>query len=136
LVKEYSKGFSVLGKAAPNDNSQETAGSLPGVEIDLNNFLDLMKPLNEAKKLGPLLIQIPPSFAYSKIDRLEQFFEILPKEFSFAIEFRNKPWFEEESRKDDLYSLLSRHNVSNTIVDEPLLPVDLTVTSKEFTLMR
>ena len=33
-------------------------------------------------------------------------------------------------------SLLSKYNFSNTIVDEPLLPIDLNVTSKEFAFVR
>jgi uncharacterized protein YecE (DUF72 family) len=53
----------------------------------------------------------------------------------FAIEFRNKSWFE-DTQKDDLYALLSHHNIANTIVDEPLLPVDLATTSNEFTFIR
>ena len=39
-----------------------------GVEIDLSEFLNLMKPLHDANKLGPLLIQLPPSFDSSNID--------------------------------------------------------------------
>ena len=51
----------------------------------------------------------------------------------YAIEFRNKSWLEESKY---LYTLLSRYNVANTIVDEPLLPIDTTVTSKEFAFIR
>ena len=44
----------------------------------------------------------------------------------FSAEFRNTSWLEDT---ESLYSLLRKHNVANTIVDEPLLPVDLTVTA-------
>lgn len=104
-----------------------------GVEIDLNEFLNLMGPLYDANKLGPLLIQLPPSFDSSNMERLEKFFELLPKDHKFAIEFRNKSWLEDSNY---LYALLSRYNVANTIVDEPLLPVDATITSKEFAFIR
>jgi uncharacterized protein YecE (DUF72 family) len=104
-----------------------------GVEIDLHGFLDLMKPLHDAGKLGPILIQLPPSFGSENMDRLEKFFEILPGDHMFAIEFRNKSWLDEPK---DVASLLSRHNVANTIVDEPLLPVDLTLTTNEFAFVR
>jgi uncharacterized protein YecE (DUF72 family) len=104
-----------------------------GVEIDLSEFLDLLRPLHETNKLGPLLIQLPPSFDSTKIDKLEKFFEILPKDHMFAVEFRNKSWLENSK---ELYASLSRHNVSNTIVDEPLLPIDLSVTSQEFAFVR
>jgi uncharacterized protein YecE (DUF72 family) len=104
-----------------------------GVEVDLKTFLDLLTPLHSAKKLGPLLIQLPPSFDSGQEDKLKQFLEILPKDHDFAIEFRNKSWLE---RSQELSALLIKFNVSNTIVDEPLLPIDLTVTSKEFTFVR
>jgi uncharacterized protein YecE (DUF72 family) len=104
-----------------------------GVEIDLNEFLELMKPLHDADKMGPLLIQLPPSFDSSKIDMLKSFFELLPSDHKFAIEFRNESWLEDSK---NLYALLGRYNIANTIVDEPLLPVDLTVTSSEFSFIR
>ena len=104
-----------------------------GVGADLDDFVELMKPLHDSEKLGPLLIQLPPSFDSTKIDKLEKFLEMLPKDHMFAIEFRNTSWMEDSK---NLYSLLSHHNVANTIVDEPLLPVDLTLTSKEFAFIR
>ena len=103
-----------------------------GVEIDLGEFLNLLRPLHEANKLGPLLIQLPPSFDSTKMDKLEKFLEILPKDHMFAVEFRNKSWLDSK----ELYALLSHHGISNTIVDEPLLPIDLTVTSQEFAFVR
>ncbi len=103
-----------------------------GIEIDLNTFLDLLSPLNQAKKLGPLLIQLPPSFSAGGKKTLEEFFEILPVEkYRFAVEFRNRTWLKEKST----HSLLQKYNISNTIVDEPLLPIDLAPTS-DFAFIR
>ena len=61
-----------------------------GVEVDLNDFLELLRPLSETNKLGPLLIQLPPSFSSEKMDTLGKFFGILPHGFKFAVEFRNE----------------------------------------------
>lgn len=97
-----------------------------GIEIDLERFIDLLSPLKDSGKLGPLLIQLPPSFSRGEVDRLQSFFDILPKGFLFSVEFRNTSWLEDTK---ETYSLLQKYNVSNTIVDEPLLPVDLSVTS-------
>ena len=135
-IRNTPKTFQFSAKLPQTITHKKQMDPAQGIELDLNNFLDLVKPLHDANKLGPLLIQLPPSFDFSKIDRLEEFFEMLPKEYLFAIEFRNKSWFEEDLGKEDLYSLLSRHNIANTIVDEPLLPVDLTTTSKEFAFIR
>jgi uncharacterized protein YecE (DUF72 family) len=104
-----------------------------GIEVDLNSFIELLRPLSETDKLGPLLIQLPPSFSSDKMNALEKFFEVLPDEHKFAVEFRNVSWLEDRKQ---VRSLLTKYNVANTIVDEPLLPIDLNVTSKEFAFVR
>lgn len=103
-----------------------------GVEIDLRRFLDLLAPLKDTNKLGPLLIQLPPSFSRKEEPFLESFFEVLPKDYQFAAEFRNSSWLED---RESAYSLLRKYSVSTTIVDEPLLPVDLTTTA-DFVFVR
>ena len=101
-----------------------------GVEEDIKTFLKLMAPLNIAGKLGAILIQLPPRFAYSKIETFSKFLTLLPENFNFAVEFRNKSWL-----KDDTWSLLREHNVAYTIVDEPLLPPS-TVFTADFSYIR
>jgi uncharacterized protein YecE (DUF72 family) len=103
-----------------------------GVEIDLGKFIDVLTPLKDAKKLGPLLIQLPPSFSFNEIDILGNFFEVLPKDQMFAVEFRHLSWLEDPQ---SVNSLLRKFHVSNTVVDEPLLPIDLNTTA-EFTFLR
>jgi uncharacterized protein YecE (DUF72 family) len=95
-----------------------------GVEDDLLKFCDLMRRLATAGKLGCLLVQLPPKFDFDQIGRLDSFFEILPKDFSFAVEFRDLSWMNNET-----WNLLSKHKVAYTIVDEPLLPPDVKITS-------
>ena len=115
--------FSVkLPKLITHDKKLELKN---GIEIDLNTFLDLMAPLHQAKKLGPLLIQLPPSFSASRKKALEDFFQVLPSKYRFAVEFRNKTWLKEKK----VHELLEKYNIANTIVDEPLLPIDLKPTS-------
>jgi uncharacterized protein YecE (DUF72 family) len=129
----------VLGWARNTPEDFEFAAKIPksvthdrqldlsrGAEVELRNFLDLLNPLYDAGKLGPLLIQLPPSFAIGSMKILREFLEALPDRYRFAIEFRNKSWL---SEKDELYELLGKYKVANTIVDEPLLPPDTTTTS-------
>jgi len=102
-----------------------------GVETDLIRFLGLMKPLIESGKLGPLLIQLPPSSTEEKdFDRVKKFLEITPEDVMFAIEFRHPSWLRQR-----VWDLLAQHNVANTIVDEPLLPPDEIVTA-DFAFIR
>lgn len=59
-------------------------------------------------KLGPLLIQLPPSFNIKKDkDALETFLGQIDQKYVHAIEFRNKSWF-----KPEIYQLLDKHHVS------------------------
>lgn len=94
-----------------------------GVEEDLNRFCDLIRPVLLDGKLGCLLIQLPPKYALDP-DNLESFFRILPAEFKFAVEFRHVSWMRNETWK-----LLKKYGVAYTIVDEPLLPPEVQVTS-------
>ncbi len=95
------------------------------IENHLFRFLELMEPLRKANKLGPLLIQLPPSFSFSKsFNVLTEFLKLLPNEFSFAVEFRHLSWIQEET-----WQLLKKYNVAYTIVDEPLLPSDVHITA-------
>jgi uncharacterized protein YecE (DUF72 family) len=102
-----------------------------GVEGELVRFLSLLKPLIVAGKLGPVLIQLPPSFSYEgDYERLEGFLGIIPDDVRFAVEFRHPSWL-----REDVWSLLRKRNVANTIVDEPLLPPDTVVTA-DFAFIR
>jgi uncharacterized protein YecE (DUF72 family) len=102
-----------------------------GVEKDLVRFLSLLKPLIVAGKMGPVLIQLPPSFTFqSDFGRLKEFLSIVPEDIRFAAEFRHPSWLREE-----VWSLLRDKNVANVIVDEPLLPPDTVVTA-DFAFVR
>jgi len=100
-----------------------------GVEDDLERFLELMRPL--AEKLGPILIQLPPSFTINRDGRaLEEFLEVLPPNPQFAVEFRHLSWM-----KPETWEMLRRHGAAYTIVDKPLLPPEVHVTA-DFSYIR
>ncbi len=94
-----------------------------GANTDLANYCELMRPLLDAGKLGPLLLQLPPRLRFDE-KHIEEFLATLPKEFQFALEPRNKSWMVTEA-----FELLKRFDVAYTIVDEPLLPPDVHITS-------
>jgi hypothetical protein len=66
---------------------------------------------------------MPPGIKFD-IKLLEDFFKILPTEFRFATEFRDLSWIREET-----YRLLEKYRIAYTIVDEPLLPPEVKVTT-------
>lgn len=72
----------------------------------LERFYKSISELRE--KLGPLLIQLPPSFNYKKDhEALEQFLGQIDKKYKHAIELRNRSWF-----KPEVYKTLDEHNVA------------------------
>ncbi|MDG7009060.1 MAG: DUF72 domain-containing protein [Nitrososphaerota archaeon] len=102
-----------------------------GVEADLVRFLGLLRPLIAAGKLGPVLIQLPPSYSFQPdFEKLKAFLEMSPEDVKFAVEFRHPSWLREET-----WSLLRSKNVANVVVDEPLLPPDTVVTA-DFAFIR
>lgn len=102
-----------------------------GVEAELIRFLGLLKPLIATGKLGPVLVQLPPSYSFqSDFEKLKGFLTRTPNDVKFAVEFRHPSWLREE-----VWSLLRGRNVANVIVDEPLLPPDTVVTA-DFAFIR
>jgi len=68
-------------------------------------FVETMSELGD--KLGPLLIQLPPSFTIGSFRHLAAFLEGLPDGFTYAVEVRHPSWLE-----DRFADLLRRWNVA------------------------
>ncbi len=125
-------GFVFSAKLPKLITHEKTVDVERGVKEDLFRFMHLMKPLIDDGKLGPLLIQLPPSFSYSAgMRKLRGFLDVLPSDVSFAAEFRNRSWL----GKGDALDILRAHNVAVTTVDEPLLPPN-TMTTADFAFVR
>jgi uncharacterized protein YecE (DUF72 family) len=83
--------------------------AVEGVEY----FLKRVKPLVEAGKLGPILVQLPPNLGF-KDDRLKTFLNAIPKSVpdtdlavQYAVEFRNPSW-----NTPEISDLLAIHGVA------------------------
>jgi uncharacterized protein YecE (DUF72 family) len=88
---------------------------LIGAERELAAFLDVIKPLEDAGKLGCLLVQLPPSFTFEERHCLESFLRLLPPDIHFAVELRHESW-----NRDETWELLREYNVANTVTDSPI----------------
>jgi uncharacterized protein YecE (DUF72 family) len=71
-----------------------------------SDFLRSLEPLRKAKRIGPVLFQLPPNFKCD-LRRLAEFLRMLPRGRRFAIEFRHESWFVQ-----DTYDLLRRKGVA------------------------
>ncbi|MDV3244889.1 MAG: DUF72 domain-containing protein [Nitrososphaerales archaeon] len=124
-------GFVFSAKLPQTITHEKKLDLKKGAEGELLRFLSLMKPLMTNGKLGPVLIQLPPSYSYSgDFGKLKSFLGVLPEDVKFAVEFRHHSWLREE-----VWSLLRDRNVANVIVDEPLLPPETVVTA-DFAFIR
>src|SRR6266568_2898965 len=75
-------------------------------QAQLERFYKSISELRE--KLGPLVIQLPPSFNIKKDrDALETFLGQIDQTYKHVIEFRNKSWW-----KPETYKLLEKSNVA------------------------
>src|SRR5690242_12086722 len=63
------------------------------IDLHLPLLLERIAPLADAHKLGPLLWQLPPTFARDD-ERLEQALRAFPRDLKHAVEFRHQSWFE------------------------------------------
>lgn len=77
--------------------------------------------LTLGNRLGPILLQLPPSFRKDR-DRLSEFLEIEVgssehRRLRLVFEFRHESWF-----TDEIYRLLKRHGAALCIADSPRYP--------------
>ncbi|MCT8340307.1 DUF72 domain-containing protein [Flavobacteriaceae bacterium TK19130] len=84
-------------------------------EAYLNDYL--LNASNLKEKLQMPFIQLHNNFGPKNMDRLAPFFEALPKDLRFAIEFRHTDWFNDETVAEELYALLEEYEMTNIIVD-------------------
>ena len=122
-AKYSPEGFVYSAKLPKLITHEKKLGLKEDVEKDLEKFVELIEPLSLSGKLGCILIQLPPKFEY-KPKELEDFFKMLPTHMRFAVEFRDQLWMRQET-----WALLRKYQVAYTIVDEPLLPPEIHITT-------
>lgn len=83
----------------------------------LEEFTDRARELGD--KLGPILIQMGPDFSPAERPALERFLPLLPGDLRFALEFRQRGWFEPGTLE-----LLRDHGVALALSDGRWVPRD------------
>jgi uncharacterized protein YecE (DUF72 family) len=96
---------------------------LRDVSSYLEHFTNTLEQLRE--KLGPFVIQLPPSFKLPNHERaLQDFIAELNPKSRYAIEFRHKSWFNPATRK-----LLESNNICEVWSVNQYLTTPATLTS-------
>jgi uncharacterized protein YecE (DUF72 family) len=96
---------------------------LEDVSSYLEHFTATLEQLNE--KLGPFIVQLPPSFKLSKHERaLANFIAELNPKLRYAIEFRHRSWFNPATEK-----LLETNNICQVWAVNQYLSTPAAVTS-------
>jgi uncharacterized protein YecE (DUF72 family) len=86
-------------------------------------FFKALEPLRVARKLGPVLFQLPPNMKLD-LDLLSAFLAKLPDDIRTAFEFRNPTWL-----VDEVYKLLEKHRVALCLAESEKLEVPKVITS-------
>jgi uncharacterized protein YecE (DUF72 family) len=89
--------------------------NLVGATAETDGFLRTIAELGD--RLGPLLLQLPPSFDVEGMGVLEDFLRRLPEGFRYAVEVRHRSWL-----GSDLTALLRERGVALTLIDYPRMP--------------
>ena len=88
---------------------------MQGIEEGIKRFYEPLAPLIEARRLGPVLWQLPENF-HRDDERLEGWLALLP-EGMHTIEFRHESWF-----AAPVMRMLRDRGVALTIGDHPKRP--------------
>ncbi|HVX65651.1 MAG TPA: DUF72 domain-containing protein [Bryobacteraceae bacterium] len=86
-------------------------------------FLKAIDPLRSARRLGPILFQLPPHLK-SDANLLAEFLPLLPRDLRFAFEFRHTSWLNQE-----IYDLLGQYNACLCQAESERLEVPHVITA-------
>jgi uncharacterized protein YecE (DUF72 family) len=86
-------------------------------------FFRAIDPLRAARRLGPVLFQLPPNMKCD-VDLLRAFLAKLPEDIRFAFEFRNKTWL-----ADEVYRMLESRGIALCLAESDRFEVPHVVTA-------
>jgi uncharacterized protein YecE (DUF72 family) len=87
-------------------------------------FLRAIDSLRSARRLGPILYQLPPSLKCD-LPLLQDYLALLPTDLRFAFEFRHESWL-----TDSVYDLLTERGISLCLAESDKLEVPKVFTAK------
>jgi uncharacterized protein YecE (DUF72 family) len=89
----------------------------------LEVFFRAVDPLRTARRLGPILYQLPPTFKCD-VPLLADFLALLPTDMRHAFEFRHASWLQ-----DEVYAALEKHQAALCLAESEKLVVPHVITA-------
>jgi uncharacterized protein YecE (DUF72 family) len=86
-------------------------------------FFRMIDPLRTARRLGPVLFQLPPAMKCD-VALLQNYLELLPEGMRYAFEFRHASWL-----TDEVYDALRARNISLCVAESERLEVPEVITA-------
>ena len=123
LTRNTKRGFMFSAKVNQKFTHDLRLKLTEDTQEELEKFVQLFDPLLTQDRLGCFLVQLPPSLKRND-KRLEDFLAALPHRYDYVVEFRHRSWMD-----DATWRILSKYQAAYCIVDEPLLPPDIQITS-------
>jgi uncharacterized protein YecE (DUF72 family) len=80
-------------------------------------FLDVLDVLAAGGCLGPAFLQLPPNFGGDELEALAAYLESLPERFRYAVEVRQRDYFDEGETEGRLDALLAGRDVDRVLMD-------------------
>lgn len=96
---------------------------LVAVQGATQRFVDRLRPLGP--RLGPIMIQLPPSFGPPRLSALASFVRTLPKDLRFSLEVRHPGFFAETPAEKRLTAMLVEHDIERVVLDTKAIYADM-----------
>lgn len=90
---------------------------LVGAEQLTDEFIDVLRVLARADRLGPALLQLPPFFSAAQFPALERYLAALPPKLPVCVEVRHADYFDEGPNERTLDALLAEHACDRALFD-------------------
>ncbi|MGH7202227.1 MAG: DUF72 domain-containing protein [Planctomycetaceae bacterium] len=86
-------------------------------EEPTRQFLEILTILDDAERLGPSFLQLPPNFGPDQFGTLERYLRALPRRFPYAVEVRHLGYFDEGPEEQRLDALLRELSIDKVLLD-------------------
>jgi len=91
------------------------AKRLRDVAVEVRSFLDRIEPLGS--RVGPIQVQLPPTFGPDQLDAILAFLRRLPSERSWALELRHRGFFDGSEAHSRIDELCRERGVGRVVLD-------------------